>query len=699
MKLHSVLITISLLLLNLSINAKTFYLSPSGNDVNPGTMQLPFFSLNMTWNKLSAGDTVYLRGGTYRYNSTQFLTGKNGAAENLIKIWSYPGETPIITKSVIFSYTWASGICFTGNYFHWKGIEITGFVQESPTIYVGLRITDSNHNIFEQINSHHNGHGCVITGKSGNNLVLNSDFHHNQDPLTTPKYDNADGLEICYIPEGLTNMVRGCRFWWNSDDGIDLWQNDGAVTIESCWSFNNGFIPDTYSAAGNGSGFKLGKTTINHGTKVLRLIRNCVAYNNRVRGFDQNNALCSMDISNNTAHNNGTNGYVLNYEEIFCQVRNCISYKNALMPGLSNSSIIEKNAFSDNNITTPTLFDNDFVSLDGTQLMRARKADGSLPDITFMHPAPGSALIDAGINVGLPFSGQAPDIGAFETVPPAAVVANQHPVVTISSPLKSATYNSPATITVEAAASDPDGAIIKVEFFQGSVKIGERTATPYSITWKEVPEGTYSLTAVATDNANSKTVSVAVSVTVVKPATPVNKSPVVSIAAPTKGSSFTAPATVTVDVNASDPDGSITKVELFNGTVKLYEKTAAPFSFTIKDLPAGSYELKAVATDNMKASSTSSSHAVTVTAIEARDYFNLYPNPNDGRFSIDFTSLLEADFFTVTVVDLIGNTVYREELSKDESSRQFDLSHLYSGTYILMISANQILLTQKFIKG
>ena len=699
MKLHSVLITISLLLLNLSINAKTFYLSPSGNDVNPGTIQLPLFSLNMTWNKLSAGDTVYLRGGTYRYNSTQFLTGKNGAAENLIKIWSYPGETPIITKSAIFSYTWASGICFTGNYFHWKGIEITGFAQESPTIYVGLRITDSNHNIFEQINSHHNGHGCVITGKSGNNLVLNSDFHHNQDPLTTPKYDNADGLEICYIPEGLTNMVRGCRFWWNSDDGIDLWQNDGAVTIESCWSFNNGFIPDTYTAAGNGSGFKLGKTTINHGTKVLRLIRNCVAYNNRVRGFDQNNALCSMDIANNTAYNNGTNGYVLNYEEIFCQVRNCISYKNALMPGLSNSSIIENNAFSDNNITTPILFDNDFVSLDGTQLMRARKADGSLPDITFMHPAPGSDLIDAGINVGLPFSGQAPDIGAFETVPPAPVVANQPPVVSISSPSKSSSFTAPATITVDAVASDPDGTIIKVEFFQGNVKLGEKVTSPYSFTWKEVPEGTYSLTAVATDNANSKTVSAAVSVTVVKPATPVNKSPVVSIASPTKGSSFTAPATVTVDVNASDPDGSITKVELFNGNVKLYEKTAAPFSFTIKDLPAGSYELKAVATDNLKASSTSSSHAVTVTAIEAREYFNLYPNPNDGRFSIDFTSLLEADFFTVTVVDLIGNTVYREELSKDESSRQFDLSHLYSGTYILMISANQILLTQKFIKG
>jgi len=85
--------------------------------------------------------------------------------------------------------------------------------------------------------------------------------------------------------------------------------------------------------------------------------------------------------------------------------------------------------------------------------------------------------------------------------------------------------------------------------------------------------------------------------------------------------------------------------------------------------------------------------------IEAREYFNLYPNPNNGRFTIDFTTLMEADNFTITIVDLIGKTVYREELSKEDSSRQFDLSHLYSGTYIVIIAANQILLTQKFIKG
>lgn len=70
------------------------------------------------------------------------------------------------------------------------------------------------------------------------------------------------------------------------------------------------------------------------------------------------------------------------------------------------------------------------------------------------------------------------------------------------------------------------------------------------------------------------------------------------------------------------------------------------------------------------------------------------PNPNDGRFSIDFTTLLDADNFTVTVVDLIGKTLFREELTKDERTHQVDLSHLNSGIYVLMISADEILLTQ-----
>jgi len=62
-----------------------------------------------------------------------------------------------------------------------------------------------------------------------------------------------------------------------------------------------------------------------------------------------------------------------------------------------------------------SITDIDFVSLDESQLMAPRKPDGSLPDIDFLKPAPGSALVDAGVDIGFPFSGKAPDIGALET--------------------------------------------------------------------------------------------------------------------------------------------------------------------------------------------------------------------------------------------------------------------------------------------
>lgn len=83
-------------------------------------------------------------------------------------------------------------------------------------------------------------------------------------------------------------------------------------------------------------------------------------------------------------------------------------------------------------------------------------------------------------------------------------VVNQAPSVSISSPLNNSNYTEPASINITANANDADGTISKVEFFNGSTKLGERTTSPYTFSWTGVLAGTYNVTATATDNQGAK---------------------------------------------------------------------------------------------------------------------------------------------------------------------------------------------------
>ena len=74
--------------------------------------------------------------------------------------------------------------------------------------------------------------------------------------------------------------------------------------------------------------------------------------------------------------------------------------------------------------------------------------------------------------------------------------------------------------------------------------------------------------------------------------------PEVSIVAPTNGAVFAAQANIRIDAIAKDSDGSISKVEFYQGTTKLGESTAAPFSLTLNSLPSGRYNVTARAIDN-----------------------------------------------------------------------------------------------------
>jgi len=93
-----------------------------------------------------------------------------------------------------------------------------------------------------------------------------------------------------------------------------------------------------------------------------------------------------------------------------------------------------------------------------------------------------------------------------------------------------------------------------------------------------------------------------------------NQPPVVGLTSPANGATFTAGSTITVSADASDPDGSVSKVEFFRGGSSLGVDTSAPYSASWSNASAGSHTLRAVATDNNNAIASSATITISVTA-------------------------------------------------------------------------------------
>ncbi|RYE12238.1 MAG: hypothetical protein EOP51_31920, partial [Sphingobacteriales bacterium] len=191
--------------------------------------------------------------------------------------------------------------------------------------------------------------------------------------------------------------------------------------------------------------------------------------------------------------------------------------------------------------------------------------------------------------------------------------ANTAPIVNITSPVNNASFNAPASVTINANASDADGSISKVEFYNGTTLLGTDVSSPYSFVWNNVAAGNYTLSAKATDNAGAVASSTPVSV-VVKTVV-VNQAPSVNITSPAANTSFNAPASVTINANASDADGSIIKVEFYNGSTLLGSDVSSPYSYVWSNVAAGTYSINVKATDNSGAVTTSGTVIISVKVV------------------------------------------------------------------------------------
>jgi xyloglucan-specific exo-beta-1,4-glucanase len=265
--------------------------------------------------------------------------------------------------------------------------------------------------------------------------------------------------------------------------------------------------------------------------------------------------------------------------------------------------------------------------------------------------------------------------------------ANQTPTVSITSPANNVSFTAPASVTINANAADADGTVSKVDFYNGTTLLGSDATSPYSFVWSSVATGTYSLTAKATDNAGAITTSAAVSISVTAAS---NQAPTVSITSPANNTSFTAPASITINANAADADGTVSKVDFYNGTTLLGSDATSPYSFAWSSVAAGTYSLTAKATDNAGAITTSAAVSISVTAASNQAPTVSITSPaNNASFTAPASITINANAAdadgTVSKVEFYNGTTL---LGSDATSPySFAWSSVAAGTYSLTAKA------------
>jgi hypothetical protein len=188
------------------------------------------------------------------------------------------------------------------------------------------------------------------------------------------------------------------------------------------------------------------------------------------------------------------------------------------------------------------------------------------------------------------------------------VADTRPPTVAITSPASGVTVSGMVTVT--ASASDNFG-VAGVQWQYNGINLGaEQTAPPYSITGDTttVPNGMYTLTAVARDAAGNRTTSAPVTVTVSNDRSP----PTLAITSPASGA--TVSGTITVTADASDNVGVAGVQFQYNGLNFDAEDTVPPYTATAvtNNAPNGSYTLTAVARDAAGNRTTSAPVTITV---------------------------------------------------------------------------------------
>jgi hypothetical protein len=319
--------------------ASTLYVAPNGTDSAAGTLAAPT-TLTSALTRITAGGTIFMRGGTYNYSQTVTIAqGNNGTSSARKKISAYQSETPVLNFSAQSEDTANRGLAVGGSYWHIYGIVVER-AGDNGILLAG------NNNIIERTVTRFNRDSGLQLSRliadapqsqwPSNNLVLSSVSHDNADS----DGEDADGFAP-KLTVGPGNVFRYTVSHNNIDDGYDLFTKSdtgpiGAVTIEDSLAYENGTLSDG-SQAGNGdrNGYKLGGEDIG----VNHVIRRNIAYDNGKHGFTYNRNLGTMTVSDNVSLDNTERNFSFDGgTSVFRGNTSCDSGSNDRIIGNTDSS-------------------------------------------------------------------------------------------------------------------------------------------------------------------------------------------------------------------------------------------------------------------------------------------------------------------------------------------------------------------------
>jgi beta-glucanase (GH16 family) len=151
-----------------------------------------------------------------------------------------------------------------------------------------------------------------------------------------------------------------------------------------------------------------------------------------------------------------------------------------------------------------------------------------------------------------------------------------------------------------------------------------------------------------------------------------NNSPTVSIDSPTNNQFFDANDDITITATAADTDGTISKVEFFNGTTLLGEDTTSPYSFTWNDVPGGSYDIGVKATDDKGGSRSASVHIYVGAPVLA----SMTVSPASDSVEVGL-----AGQFTATGVDQFGLPIAADPQWSVSGGGSIDATGLFTAVF------------------